>query len=149
MPTEMKMSDVLRELADRLDEDFDRHKDFVIDFLSKIVMENSERVQSERDGMMKIEEEIREILEELLQWYEEIDGNVLDSVPNAFQNITDEIGEKLVHLFKSYARELIFETEVKLKKALLAYQSHDLIRRGINDFKEEMLRRIEEIDNAD
>jgi len=60
--------------------------------------------------MSKLEERIKEILKELLQWYEQIDGNVLDSVPNAFQNVTDEIGEKMVKLFKQWALELLPET---------------------------------------
>ena len=56
----------------------------------------------------------------------------------------NECVDCLVNVFKDYARHLVLATEAILKKDLLAYQSHDLIRRGVDDFKKEMLRKIEE-----
>jgi len=69
-------------------------------------------------------------------------GNVIYGEERLSHFAVKTLTEDLTNLFKSYVRSLVSEIEVELKKGLLAYQSHDLIRRGINDFKEEMLRRI-------
>jgi len=91
--------------------------------------------------MSKLEERIKEILKELLQWYEQIDGNVLDSVPNAFQNVTDEIGEKMVKLFKQWALELLPET---INEKFLDTPKERGYILGWNRCLKEIRRRIEE-----
>ena len=89
---------------------------------------------------MKLRDKVREILEKMLSCYEEIDANVLDNVPNAFQNVTDEMEEKLINLFKEYCvkkEDLPDEEEI-----FIILENLQAEGKGIYEFAKAIAKRI-------